>query len=48
MPCSGVTPLAIPNAIASGSARMPTLKPAHKSAVKAERLYPFKQSSNLG
>ena len=37
-----------PNAIANGNARIPTLKPAHKSAVKVERLYPFKQSNNLG
>ena len=33
-PCSGLTPLAIANAIASGRATMPTLMPAPRSAPK--------------
>ena len=31
-PCSGATPLAIANAIASGMAMMPTVTPASRSA----------------
>ena len=37
MPCSGLTPLAIANAIASGSATMPTVRPAPTSAAKRLR-----------
>jgi len=33
IPFSGVTPLAIPNAIARGSATIPTITPAVKSDV---------------
>ena len=32
-PCCGVTPLAIPNAIARGRAMIPTIKPAIRSDV---------------
>jgi hypothetical protein len=34
MPFSGETPEAIPNAIASGSATIPTIIPAMRSAMK--------------
>ena len=34
IPCSGLTPLAIANAIASGRATMPTVRPAPQSAMK--------------
>jgi hypothetical protein len=38
-PRSGVTPLAIANAIASGSATTPTITPAVTSEVSCDRLY---------
>ena len=37
MPASGLTPLAMPKAIASGSATTPTVMPADRSAVKSSR-----------
>ena len=37
MPASGLTPEAIANAIASGSATMPTVNPAKRSAKKFAR-----------
>ena len=38
MPCSGVTPDAIPKAMASGRATMPTITPAMMSAISVLRL----------
>ena len=38
MPFSGDTPLAMPNAMASGRATMPTMTPAMRSATKVCRL----------
>ena len=37
MPACGLTPLAIANAIASGSATTPTVRPAETSRVKCAR-----------
>ena len=37
MPCSGVTPEAIPKAMASGNATMPTMMPAMRSLTKVAR-----------
>ena len=39
-PCCGVTPEAMPNPIASGSAINPTVSPAPRSARKSPRRYP--------
>ena len=49
-PCWGVTPLAIPNAIASGRAMIPTIIPAMRSETNLSLLYrPFwKRWKNLG
>ena len=38
-PCWGVTPLAMPNAMASGSAMIPTITPAARSDANVEELY---------
>ena len=38
IPCSGLTPEAIANAIASGKATTPTVSPAIASAMKRSRL----------
>src|SRR5215218_4881705 len=43
MPACGVTPEAIPNAIASGSATNPTVTPAIRSDVKSCRVYPARK-----
>lgn len=48
MPFSGVTPEAIPNAMASGSATMPTMMPAMRSDMKFFLLYDFSVSNNWG
>ena len=48
MPFSGVTPLAMPNAMASGSATIPTIIPAMRSFMNTSRLYPLKLSINEG
>ena len=49
-PCWGVTPLAMPNAIASGSAMTPTITPAARSDANVAELYlPFlNRLKNLG
>ena len=49
-PCCGVTPLAMPNAIASGRAIIPTITPAARSAVNVRVSYPpfLKRLKNLG
>src|SRR5215216_1942605 len=43
IPACGVTPEAIPNAIASGRATNPTVTPAIKSDVKSCRVYPARK-----
>src|SRR6185436_18564787 len=43
MPACGVTPEAIPNAIASGRATNPTVTPAIRSNVKSCRVYPARK-----
>ena len=48
IPFSGVTPLAIPNAMARGSATIPTIMPAMRSFMNISRLYPLKLSINEG
>lgn len=48
MPFSGVTPEAMPNAMASGSATMPTMMPAMRSDIKFFLLYDFSVSNNWG
>ena len=48
IPFSGVTPDAIPKAMASGSATIPTMIPAMRSAMKVLLLYPFRQENNFG
>src|SRR5581483_8195150 len=45
---SGVTPLAIANAIASGSATMPTITPAPTSARSWARVYPRNVVNSFG
>ena len=49
-PCCGVTPDAIPKAIASGRAMIPTIMPAMRSETKLSLLYlPFlKRWKNFG
>lgn len=47
-PRSGVTPLAIANAIARGSATTPTITPALRSEVNCERLYDFNVVMDFG
>ena len=47
-PRSGLTPLAIANAIASGSATMPTMTPADRSVTSCPRLYPFSVVKSFG
>ena len=48
IPFSGVTPDAIPNAMAKGRATMPTMMPAMTSAMKVLRLYLRRQCSKRG
>ena len=49
-PCWGVTPLAIPNAIAKGNAMIPTIKPAMRSDTNFLLSYPpcLNSPKNLG
>ena len=47
-PRSGLTPLAIAKAIASGSATMPTITPATTSAKNWSRVYPLSVVTSLG
>ena len=47
-PTVGVTPLAMPNAMASGNATMPTTIPATKSSLNLEKLYCFNVLASLG
>ena len=47
-PRSGVTPLAMANAIASGSATTPTITPAVRSEVNCERVYDLSVVIDLG
>src|SRR5687768_16159595 len=48
MPCSGLTPEAMPNAIASGRATTPTVMPAATSLMKRSREYPRSVSARRG
>src|ERR1019366_5305591 len=48
MPASGLTPEAVAKAIVSGSATMPTVMPATRSAKKSFDEYPFSVSTNFG
>src|SRR5271170_6885083 len=48
MPACGAAPEAIPKAMASGSATIPTVIPAAKSEKNFRLLYSFKQSISLG
>lgn len=48
MPCSGLTPVAMPKAIASGNATTPTVSPATKSCRKVSALYCARLSKSLG
>ena len=48
MPFSGVTPEAIPNAMASGRATMPTMMPAMRSLMNVLRLYDFSVVNSWG
>src|SRR6266576_2870518 len=47
-PRSGVTPLAIANAIASGNATMPTMTPATRSDANCDRLYDLSVVTDFG
>jgi hypothetical protein len=47
-PRSGVTPLAIAKAMASGSATIPTMIPAVRSAVNSTREYDLSVVNNFG
>ena len=48
MPFSGVTPEAMPNAMASGRATIPTMMPAMMSAVRVCRLYVLRDVRSCG
>ena len=48
IPFSGVTPDAIPNAIANGRATIPTIIPANKSVVNCFLLYVFNVENSFG
>ena len=48
MPFSGVTPEAIPKAMASGSATMPTMMPAMRSLMNVLRLYDLSVVNSWG
>ena len=48
IPDAGLMPLAIANAIASGSASTPTVKPATTSVPRRDPLYPSRLSSSRG
>ena len=47
IPYSGVTPEAIPNAMARGRATIPTMIPAMRSDMNVFLLYVFKQENKL-
>jgi hypothetical protein len=47
-PRSGLTPLAIANAMASGSATIPTMIPALRSARNCSRVYPASVVTSFG
>ena len=47
-PIVGLTPLAMPNAMASGSATMPTTMPAMRSSFSHEAEYPLSEVSSFG
>ena len=48
IPFSGVTPEAMPNAMASGRATMPTMTPAMRSLMNVLRLYDLRVVNNWG
>lgn len=48
IPFSGVTPLAIPKAIANGRATIPTIIPAVASEINCFLVYPLRVVNNLG